>query len=105
MALRSSPLAMDTYTWLTYRYSSINRKTRPIPWAALMGQLGSSYVSSNVDQAIRDFKRNFLAALKRVQLVYPEAKFDIEPNGLVLLPSATHVPQLPSAKRQQQDLF
>ncbi len=100
MALRSSPLAMDTYTWMTYRYSSISRKTRPIPWVALMGQLGSNYTSTNVDQAIRDFKRSMLSALKRVEIVYPEANFEVEPNGLVLLPSRTHVSSLPSPKKQ-----
>lgn len=29
-ALRGSPLAMDVYTWLTYRLSYTERRSRPI---------------------------------------------------------------------------
>jgi hypothetical protein len=89
-ALRGSPLAMDIYTWLTYRMSYTVRKTNPIRWEALMMQFGSGY-SSGEDQGKRDFKKSFLRALKPVQLIYPEANLEIHENGIVLLPSPTHV--------------
>lgn len=87
-ALRGSPLAMDLYTWMTYRMSYTHRATRPIPWEALMGQFGSGYTTT---RAVLDFKRAFLKALKAVQVVYPAGKVRVQENGLVLLPSPTHV--------------
>jgi hypothetical protein len=90
--LRGSPLAMDIYTWLTYRMSYTNHKTRPIRWEALMMQFGSSYGSERL-QAIRDFKKAFLKSLKMVQIVYPKANVEVSDSGLILLPSPTHIPQ------------
>lgn len=87
-ALRGSPLAMDVYTWLTYRMSYTERRTRPIPWEALMGQFGSNYTT---DRAVRDFRRAFEKALKAVQVVYPGAEVQVEDNGLILKPSPPHV--------------
>lgn len=97
-ALRGSPLAMDVYTWLTYRMSYTNRRTKPIRWEALMAQFGSGYDS---ERAVLDFKKNFLRALKLVLIVYPQARIEIVDNGLVLLPSRPHV--LPDSR--QADLF
>lgn len=95
-ALRGSPLAMDIYSWLTYRMSYVHSATRPIPWEALMHQFGSSY-SSNLDdpsQAVRNFKKDFLKNLKVVKIIYPNANFDVLDSGLVLNPSPTHVPRV-----------
>lgn len=89
-ALRKSPLAMDVYTWLSYRMSYTQRKSRPIPWESLQMQFGSGYAFDA--QGKRDFKKSFLSALGLVQIVYPEAKFQIPDNGLVLLPSPPHIP-------------
>jgi len=87
-ALRGSPLAMDVYTWLTYRMSYTARRSKPIRWESLMMQFGSSY---ETDQAARDFKKAFLRALETVKVVYPQANLEINDNGLVLLPSRPHV--------------
>jgi hypothetical protein len=106
-ALRGSPLAMDVYTWLTYRLSYTQRKTRPMKWESLMAQFGSSYGSvpgADPGQAGRDFKKAFIKALTLVHVVYPQAKVKIEDDGLVLLPSPTHV--LPAERKPaQNDLF
>lgn len=99
-ALRGSPLAMDVYTWLTYRMSYVTRRTKPILWEDLMLQFGSSYTTS-FDQAVRDFRKAFLKALKMVQVVYPQAAVEIKDNGLVLLPSRPHIPPA----NIQNDLF
>ena len=92
-ALRGSPLAMDVYTWLSYRMSYTHRRTKPIRWVSLMNQFGSSY-STDIDQAVRDFRKAFLKALHLVLTVYPEARVELHEHGLVLLPSPTHVPQV-----------
>lgn len=89
-ALRGSPLAMDVYAWLTYRMRYTQKKSRPIPWEALMNQFGSNY-GTDLDQARRDFKKAFLSALQHVLIVYPKANIKVEDNGLVLIPSPTHI--------------
>jgi hypothetical protein len=105
-SLRGSALAMDVYTWLTYRMKYTHRRTKPIPWEGLMGQFGSNYNTADLGQAVRDFKKAFLAALKPVSIVYPAARFEVQENGLVLIPSPPHV--LPAAKQvpaKQTTLF
>ena len=99
-SLRGSPLAMDVYTWLTYRMSYTERRTRPIPWASLMLQFGSNLQNA---QAVRDFKKAFLKALKAVAIVYPQAQVDVKDNGLVLIPSPTHIQ--PVEQPRQKELF
>lgn len=89
-ALRGSPLAMDVYTWLTYRMSYTQRRSRPIRWEPLMMQFGCDY-GSETNQAVRDFKKAFLKALKLVLAVYPQARVEVGDAGVVLLPSRPHI--------------
>lgn len=91
-ALRGSPLAMDVYTWLTYRMSYTQRRSRPIRWEALMGQFGSNH---ETHRAVLDFKKAFLKALKAVQIVYLRANVEVTDSGVILLPSPPHVPRQP----------
>ena len=91
-ALRDNPTAMDLYTWLTYRMSYVQRRTRTIPWALLQLQFGSTYTLD--PQGTRNFKSRFLNALKLVQVVYPEAKVAVDATGLVLVPSPPHITKL-----------
>lgn len=105
-ALRGSPLAMDVYTWLTYRMSYTQRRSRPMRWESLMAQFGSSYGSiSGADspRAVLDFKRNFLKALSLVKVVYPDARTEVAEHGLILLPSKPSI--TPIAARSQIELF
>ncbi len=101
-ALRDSPLAMDLYTWLTYRMSYTRGRTRPIRWEPLMMQFGSGFNTTDLGQAVREFtNKSFLPPLKRVLVVYPQANLEVTDTGLVLLPSRPHVlPNLP-----QRELF
>lgn len=86
--LRSSPLALDIYVWLTHRMSYLSKRTT-IPWVSLSGQFGAGYAIN--DQGLRDFKRAFLRELKHVVTIYPEARLSPSKNGLVLYSSPTHV--------------
>lgn len=84
-ALRRSPLALDIYTWLTYRFYNL-KKPIVIPWPALMVQFGSDYSDP------RNFRRKFLMQLKKVKVVYPQANVKPVPKlGLGLWPSPTHI--------------
>lgn len=84
-ALRRSPLALDLYNWLTYRNSYLNKPTPAIPWESLQMQFGADYSLK------RQFKAAFIEALKKVSVVYPEARLNVAENGLILAPAGTHI--------------
>ena len=83
-ALKKSPMALDIYTWLTYRASYLKRPT-VIPWASLALQFGSDY------SRLRDFKHAFIDELKKVVLVYVRVQIEVTELGLVVKPSLTHI--------------
>lgn len=83
-ALKKSPMSLDIYLWLTYRLYYL-RKPTTIPWESLSGQFGADY------SRLRDFKAAFLRELKKVGVVYPEARLEEAQAGLLLLPSKSHV--------------
>jgi len=75
------------YVWLTYRISYLRRDT-VIPWVALETQFGSDYALT------RQFKASFLKQLRKVSLVYQDAKISPTETGLKLSPSKTHIPRI-----------
>lgn len=85
-ALKRSPMALDIYTWLTYRSSYLKHPT-VIPWAALALQFGSNYAQ------VRQFKAAFLTELRKVVTVYGRVQVDATDNGLMVKPSLTHIPR------------
>jgi hypothetical protein len=92
-ALKGSPLALDIYSWLTYRMSYL-RKPCLIPWKALQTQFGADY------GRLRDFKRRFLNHLADVLHVYPAARLSDQSTGLFLRPSPTHLPRAAGRARR-----
>jgi hypothetical protein len=95
-ALTKSPLAMDIYTWLTYRMFVLRRSGRPfamVPWAGLKAQLGAGY--SDDRQGLYDFKLKFRLRLREVLAFYPEARGHVEDEGrsgcLKLTPCGLHI--------------
>ncbi|GAB3645088.1 replication protein RepA [Ramlibacter alkalitolerans] len=94
--LRQSPLALDIYSWLTYRMFYLRRPTQ-VPWESLMMQFGSDYAE------VRMFKRRFLEALKQVTVVYP-CLVEPEKAGLKLAPSKTHVRKITGGGKPALDL-
>jgi len=83
-----SPLAIDIYIWLTYRYNSISRPT-PVTWKQLKWQFGANY--ADTEAGLSAFTYNFKKQLRVVAAAYPAAKFMIDPTRFTLLPSKTHV--------------
>ncbi len=83
---KRSPLALDIYVWLTYRMSYLRRPCM-IPWDALQNQFGGDYARP------RDFRRSFLSSLAHVLRVYSRARVQGSVEGLLLLPSPTHLPR------------
>lgn len=92
-ALRKSPMAIDIYCWLTMRLLSV-RKPTLIPWKSLQEQFGAGYSLDSAGR--RDFKANFQKQLKKVLVVYPEAKVSVPDGtgGLLIKHSKPHVEML-----------
>jgi len=88
--VRRLPLALDIYTWLTYRFSYL-RKPSLIPLQGLYEQFGSDYAT------VRQFKYEFSFALQKAHKAYPEANLEFDKKkGLLLKPSRTSVRKLPA---------
>jgi hypothetical protein len=84
--LSHSAMALDIYTWLAQRLHRV-APGRPalIPWVSLKEQFGHGYARMD------NFKRVFRTTLAQVQMVYREAKFNVDANGLRLYQSRTPV--------------
>lgn len=82
--LKRSPMALDTYCWLSYRMSYLSKDTE-IPWPVLELQFGADYART------RDFKKYFLEQLRFVSTIYAGANFGIGENGLILRPGKPHI--------------
>lgn len=87
-ALKQSCLALDIYCWLTYRMSYLKNPST-IQWGALREQFGVGY--PHTLQGRRNFKKKFKQQLKRVLILYPDAKVEEIKEGIILRPSRTHI--------------
>ncbi len=90
-ALRRSPMALDIYSWLTYRMSYLT-KTTAISWEQLQMQFGAGYEFS--EKGRKNFQQAFTKHLKSVVTVYPEANVDSVRGRLILKPSKPHVAKI-----------
>jgi len=110
-ALSKSPMAMDIYTWFTYRMFVVRHSGRPsvlIPWLGLKAQIGARYGEwppktdepKDERQALYSFKSNFKKRFREVLNFYPEARDHIEDTGdmLKLTPCKLHLPHCKATK-------
>lgn len=88
--LRTSPMALDLYVYLTYRNFSLSRPIT-VPWEALRMQFGSEAGT------MTKFRETFRRSLKQVQVVYPVKIDPDKASGVVLFPSGPHVKSLPKS--------
>lgn len=78
-------MAIDIYIWLTYRLR-ILESTTSISWPSLYQQFGAGFGT------LKHFKPELLRNLQFALTVYPEAKVDVTPRGLSLMPSPSPIP-------------
>lgn len=83
-ALKRSPMALDLYMWLTFRNSYLKKETM-IMWEQLQLQFGADYNRTD------NFKSKFNEALRKVSIIYPEAKIQPTERGLLIAPSKPHI--------------
>ncbi len=87
--LKTSPLGLDLYAWLTHRVSYLERET-VISWKSLAAQFGTDYAET------KEFARKAKRELKRVKLVWPQLDYRTPRGRLVLKPCAPHVRRIES---------
>jgi hypothetical protein len=85
--LSHSPMAIDAYTWLSYRLHYLERP-QDVSWPALATQFGPSY------KAIRQFRHDFILTLDEALAAYPDAKVEMTATGVRLHPSPPAVPKI-----------
>ncbi len=88
--LKRSPLSLDLYTWATRRVSYLERPTL-ISWEALRRSFGAGY--ADTPQGRVKFRAKALDAFGRVCRVYCALRLEIRDGGVLLLPSAPHIPR------------
>jgi hypothetical protein len=77
--LSHNAMALDIYTWLAQRLHRIETgQGALVPWASLWQQFGQGYAQ------VRQFRFVFTRTLRQVQVVYPEAKFEVAKEGMRL---------------------
>jgi hypothetical protein len=91
--LRKSPMDLDVYAWLVHRLFHLSKPSL-VSWPQLSGQFGHGY------ELPRKFRQFFLDSLRRVSLVYPEAKLKVGDAGVLLLPSRPHVAGIKALSRR-----
>ncbi|MBO9904194.1 replication protein [Xanthomonas phaseoli pv. dieffenbachiae] len=89
MALKGSALALDVYTWLAHRLHRIGSRGVTLHWKSLREQFAQEYQGKDPD---KDFKKEFLPALKKVLAVYPQAKVKPVTGGVLLVSSPPPIP-------------
>ena len=95
-ALKRSPLALDLYSWSTHKALTVARKgnSQFVPWVGLMRQFGTDYSEP------KDFRKKAIAALKKIQAVYPGLKLQDAEGGIIVHhTSRPAVAYKPSIKR------
>lgn len=88
-ALKGSAMAMDVYAMLSERLHRISGRPLILHWKSLRDQFGQEFTGANAE---KDFKRTFLAALKKAMEVYPDAKVKQVRGGLLLIASPPPIP-------------
>lgn len=99
LAVKKSPLAIDLYTWTTYRLFTMRQagdKQIRIPLSELKEQFGSEY------NRLRNFKAALSEALDKVQKVFPAFDYHFEENNFILRDNGTRPAITPIDKTAAQ---
>lgn len=83
-------MALDIYCWLAYRLHVLPQPIK-VSWSALHAQFGTAV------RRLDHFRETFTEQLHLATSVYPGAKLEVTPAGLLLCPSAPPVPERKTA--------
>lgn len=86
-SVKHSAMALDAYCWLAQRLHRIEPgEGQLLRWANLHEQFGAGF------KRVRKFREKFAIATREVLLVYPAARIETAPEGLILHHSPPPVP-------------
>jgi hypothetical protein len=85
-AIGTRSLAIDVYIWLAYRLHALTKPTH-VSWTAIHAQFGGGF------RLVRQIKPTFCEALQLALAVYPDARVDVEKEGIVMHPSPPAIPK------------
>jgi Plasmid encoded RepA protein len=93
--LSHTAMGLDIYAWLAQRLHRIEPgKEATVAWTSLCEQFGPGYAH------LREFRRVFMHTLAQVQVVYPDAKFELSDAGMCLKqPPAGDAPAVADPER------
>lgn len=80
-ALSSSALAVDLYVMLADRLHRVYGRPVTLYWRNLLDQFGHEYAGKHGE---KNFKKAFLVAFKKVELVYPGANVKVVTGGILM---------------------
>ena len=86
-AMRRSPLGLDIYLWLTYRYFTLGQRETWIPWTALYDQFGAR-AGLRDNRTISAFRTDFLREMIKLRVAWPGLNYRTPRGYLVLGPTA-----------------
>ncbi len=89
-ALTRSSLGLDLYMWLAYRTFSLKAPLR-LSWRQLYRQFGADPEKARDRYAVRDFRKDCLRELVKLQVAWPALQYDTPPGHLIVWPSESLV--------------
>ena len=78
--IQNSSSTIDVYVWLSFRLHTLKQPVL-VPWVKLHEQFGPQY------KTVRQFKPRFIDSIREALVVYPEARVELEAEGVRLKPS------------------
>ena len=109
-AIKRSTLALDLYTWLTYKTFVLTRPEQ-LSWKKLYRQFGARPDRSNDIRTVDNFRTDCLRELKKINLAWPEFNYDTAKSVLsveslrAVDPAAATVPPLGLPKRSRSAFY
>jgi hypothetical protein len=88
-SLIDSAVPLDNRALMAHRLHRIEGRVVTLHWKAIREQFAQEYHGKDPD---KNFKKKFLAALRKVRTVYPQAKVNQVTGELSLLPSPPSIP-------------
>ena len=86
-AMSRSPLGLDIYLWLTYRYFTLGQRETWIRWTDLYRQFGAKPGCRDT-LTINNFRTDFVRELKKLHVAWPGLNWRTPRGYLVLGPTA-----------------
>ena len=90
-ALKRSSLGLDLYMWLTYRTFALKKPVK-LRWRDLYRQFGVNPAQADDRFAVRDFRKDCLRELKKIEGAWPDLNYRLARGALIVAPSKPVIP-------------